>query len=148
MAKFEFRLATLMRLRENHRDELRGKLAEAYQAEQLLAEKKQSIHEEEDKLHQLRRDLLQEANTDVNRLLDMQRYAATLKAQLATIQEQAKMLSAEVEKRRLAVVQADQQVKVLEKLRDKQLSKHRQQKMLAEAKELDEIGSRTVRASI
>ena len=148
MAKFEFRLATLMRLRENHRDELRGKLAEAYQAQQLLAEKKQSIHQEEQQLHQLRRDLLQETNTDVNRLLDMQRYAATLKAQLSTIQEQAQMLSVEVEKRRQAVVQADQQVKVLEKLRDRQQSEHRHQKMLTEAKQLDEIGSRTVRASI
>ena len=142
MAKFHFRLATLQKLRETHRDELRSKLAEAYQAERLLKTQVDTIHAEEAELQQVHRNSLQAGATDVNRLLNVQRYSAALKGQLATIQEQSKMLAAEIEKRRLALVEADQQVRVLEKLRERQLDSHHSLAMRAEAKVMDEIASR------
>lgn len=141
MAKFRFRLATLQRLRESHRDELRGKLAEAYQAEQLLNEQAQKIQAEESQLLATQREVLNSTHTDVNRLLDVQRYAAALKGQQQTLQNQAKMLAAEIEKRRLALVEADQQVRVLEKLHERQQAAHSQQQLRAEAKVLDEIAT-------
>jgi len=142
MAKFRFRLATLQKLRETHRDEMRSKLAEAYQAEHLLGEQVDALDAEETELQQVHRNTLQTGTTDVNRLLDVQRYSAALKGQLATIQEQSKMLASEIEKRRLALVEADQQVRVLEKLRERQLDAHRSSAMRAEAKIMDEIASR------
>ncbi|NOZ39109.1 MAG: flagellar export protein FliJ [Planctomycetes bacterium] len=142
MAKFRFRLATLQKLRETHRDEMRSKLAEAYQAERLLDEQADALDAEEAQLQQVHRNTLQTGTTDVNRLLDVQRYSATLKGQLATIQEQSKMLASEIEKRRLALVVADQQVRVLEKLCERQLDAHRSSAMRAEAKIMDEIASR------
>ncbi len=142
MAKFRFRLSTLQKLRESHRDELRSKLAEAYQAEQLLRKQVQAIHAEEAELLKIQRSSFHEATTDVNRLLDTQRYSAALKGQLATLQDQSKMLTEEIEKRRQALVEADQQVRVLEKLHERQLNMHRSQKMRAEAKVMDEIASR------
>ena len=141
MAKYQFRLATLQRLRETHRDELRTQLAEAYHAEQLLQQRVAAIHDEEAQLREANRRSLADGKADVNRLLDGQRYAATLKGQLATLAEQHKMLAGEIEKRRQAVVEADKQVKVLEKLHDRQLASYRREQLLAEAKELDEIGS-------
>lgn len=143
MAKFRFRLATLQRLRESHRDELRGKLAEAYQAEQLLEEQTRKIQAEETQLLSTQREVLNSAHTDVNRLLDVQRYSAALKGQQQTLQNQAKMLAAEIEKRRLALVEADQQVRVLEKLHERQQAAHSQQQLRAEAKVLDEIAAQT-----
>ena len=38
MTKFKFRLATLLKLREAARDERRGQLAQAYQADEIIAE--------------------------------------------------------------------------------------------------------------
>ncbi len=142
MAKYRFRLATLQKLRETHRDEMRSKLAEAYQAERLLGEQVATIHAEEAELQQVHRKTLQTGTTDVNRLLNVQRYSTALTGQLATIQEQSKMLAAEIEKRRLALVEADQQVRVLEKLRERQLEAHRSLALRAESKVMDEIASR------
>jgi len=118
------------------------KLAEAYQAERLLREQVESIHAEEAELQQIHRSSLQTDTADVNRLLDVQRYSAALKGQLATIQNQEKMLATEIEKRRQTLVEADQQVRVLEKLHERKLDVHRKQRQLAEAKTMDEIASR------
>ncbi len=142
MAKFRFRLATLQKLRETHRDEMQSKLAEAYQAERLLGEQEASIHAEEAELQRVHRSSLQEAQTDVNQLLNVQRYSAALKGQLATIEKQSEMLAAEVEKRRQALVEAGQEVRVLEKLHERQLDTHNRQVLVAESKVLDEIASR------
>lgn len=147
MAKFHFRLTALQRIRESHRDELRSKLAEAYQAETLLNEQAQAVHDKEKSLLQQHRNILAGNETDVNRLLDVQRYATVLKGQLITLQNQAKMLNAEIEKRRRAVVEADQQVRVLEKLHERQLAEHKSQVLRAEAKVLDEIASQRRRAN-
>ncbi len=148
MSKFRFRLATLQKLRETHRDEMRSKLAEAYQAERLLGEQIVAIHAEEAELEQAHRGALESGATNVNQLLDLQRYSAVLKGQLATMEGQTKMLSTEIEKRRLALVEADQEVRVLEKLHERQLASHRSQKMMAEAKMMDEIASRQMEVEL
>ncbi len=142
MAKFSFRLSTLQKLRETHRDEMRSKLAEAFQAERLLEEQVEGVHAEEAGLLQVHRNTLQSGTTDVNQLLNVQRYSSALKGQLATMEKQMQMLATEIEKRRLALVEADQEVRVLEKLRERQLDTHRRQAMQAEAKVMDEIASR------
>lgn len=141
MAKLQFRLATLQRLRESHRDEMRAKLAEAYQAEQMLQEQKQSVHAEEEKLRQLHLSSVQEENPNVSVLLEAQRYGSALKGQLTTIESQSKMLAAETEKRRQALVEADQQVRVLEKLYERQLKDHSLEQQRAEVKLLDEVAA-------
>ena len=148
MAKFRFRLATLQKIRETHRDEMRSKLAEAYQAERLLGEQISAIHTEEAELQEAHRRVLESGATDVNQLLDLQRYSAVLKGQLAAMEGQTKMLGTEIEKRRLALVEADQEVRVLEKLHERQLATHRSQKMMAEAKVMDEIASRQLEVEL
>ena len=142
MTKFQFRLATLQKLRETHRDEMRGRLAEAYRAEQLLAEQIKSIQSEAAELQQNQRNYFQTKSSNVNQLLNVQRYQAVLRTQLTTLKSQTGMLRTEIEKRRLALVEADQQVRALEKLHERQLDEHRRQQLLAEAKEMDEIAGR------
>lgn len=142
MSKFHFRLATLQKLRETHRDEMRAKLAEAFQAEKLLEERIQAIHDEASVLQQARRDSLQIQKTNVNQLLSSQRYSAVLRGQISTMQQQTQTIAVEIEKRRLALVEADKEVRVLEKLCEKQLQAHRKQAMVAEAKVMDEIASK------
>jgi len=143
MARFRFRLATLRKLRESHRDELRGKLAEAYQAVQKLEEQQLAIADEILALQDVQRRATEGTTTSVNSLLEAQRYQAVLRAQQSTLRDHSKVLSTEVERRRQNVIEADQQVRVLDKLNERQRLDHQQTLNRAEVRELDEIASRS-----
>jgi flagellar protein FliJ len=142
MAKFRFRLATLQKLREIHRDELRSKLAEAVQAQQILEEEFSQVTREIANLQSMRRNVVTSPSINVDPLLDAQRYQGVLLAQQAKMREQMRLLLAEVERRRAAVVEADSQVKVLEKLHERKLEEHRKEQHRAETKVLDEVAAR------
>lgn len=142
MAKFRFRLATLQKLREIQRDELRSKLAEAVQAQQILEEQMAQVAAEIQEIQSYRRAGVTSQQLNVEQLLEAQRYQGVLAGQLTTMQEQNRLLAAEVERRRDVVVEADRQVKVLEKLRERKLEEHRHEQLRAETKVLDEVASR------
>ena len=143
MAKFRFRLATLRKLRESDRDKLRGKLAEAYHAVQKLEEQQLAIADEILALQDVQRRATKGSTTSVNSLLEAQRYQAVLRAQQSTLRDHSKVLSTEVERRRQNVIEADQQVRVLDKLNERQRLDHQQILSRAEVRELDEIASRS-----
>jgi flagellar FliJ protein len=145
MAKFRFRLATLQKLRELHRDELRAKLAEAVRANQILEEQLNQVASEIDSLLSMRRQAVQGAQVNVDPLLEAQRYHGVLLSQQATMHEQSRLLLAEIERRRQSVVEADRQVKVLEKLHDRKLEEYRRNEQRVETKILDEVASRNTR---
>jgi len=145
MKPFRFRLATLQRLREIHRDEMRAKLAEAFQAEQILAEQLRTVQTELDAMLSLQRQAVAQGKTDINAMLDSHRYQSDLRRQQTTMREQAAMLDAEVQRRRQTVMEADQQVRVLEKLKLRQRTEYQLQQQRAEMKEMDEIASRSGR---
>jgi flagellar export protein FliJ len=142
MAKFRFRLATLQKLRELHRDELRAKLAEAVRANQILEEQLASVAAEIESLQSMRRDAVQGTKINVDPLLEAQRYHGVLLAQQVTMHEQSRLLLAEIERRRQSVVEADRHVKVLEKLHDRKLSEFQRDEQRAEVKVLDEVAAR------
>jgi flagellar FliJ protein len=143
MAKYRFRLETLRKLRATQRDELRRKLAEAHQAASMLEEQKFAVAEEIVALQEAQRATTQGASTDVNRLLEAHRYQAVLRAQQSVLQNQAQVLAEEVERRRERVLEADRQVRVLDKLDERKQWEHELASLRAEVKELDEIASRT-----
>ena len=140
MAKFRFRLATLQRLREIRRDELRAKLAEAIKAAQMLSEQIHQVSNELVELQEVQR-VAASGNANVNTLMETQRYQSVLMTQRSTMQDQTKILAEEIERRRLAVVEADKEVRVLEKLHERQLEEHQKALQLAEVKEMDEVAS-------
>ena len=141
MARFRFRLQTLRRLRETHRDEQRSRLATAFEAERILAAQREQVAMEILGLGEARRRLMQQSALDVNQLLASQRYQLTLEAQSRTLAEQAEKLAAEVERRRRAVVEADREVRVLDKLEERQRQQHRIAQGRIEAKTLDEVAT-------
>jgi flagellar FliJ protein len=147
MARFRFRLETLRRLREMNRDELRVRLAEAYQAEQILVGQRATLVGEIATMAEAQRKLTSDGAVDVTRLLESQRYQLLLEAQGRTLAEQAARLAEEVEVRRQAVVEADRQVRVLDKLHDRRRSQHEQAQQAAEAKRLDEVAATRWEAS-
>ena len=140
MSKYNFRLRTLLRLREIQRDEKRNRLAEAYQAESILSDQQQEILEELHQLQKLQRDSMGQPQTNVNQLIEVGRYQLTLRTQQTTMEKQAEILSAEVSKRREALVESDRQVRVLEKFQQRQQQQHQKQQERKEAKVYDEIG--------
>jgi flagellar protein FliJ len=79
---------------------------------------------------------------DVDQLLDSHRYEMVLAAQLKFIADQHAKLAVEIEKRRQALVAADREVRVLEKLRENLRERHRQEEQHVEMKQIDEVAGR------
>lgn len=141
MARFNFRLKTLRRLREIHRDEQRGRLATAFEAERILQQQRDELAAEAAEYLQSQRRAMQEGPLDVNWLLTTQRYQLALEAQAKVLAEQATKVAEEVERRRQALVEADREVRVLDKLEERQRTQHRLAAAQAETKFLDEVAS-------
>ena len=148
MAKYKFRLETLQKVREAHRDQQRGSLAEALRAEEVLAENRVQVLAEEQELRELKRSASGEQYLDVNRLLEAQRYELLLKAQSQELAKQATLLAAETERRRQILVEADREVRVLELLDERHRSAHNRDEQLADAKRLDEAATVRWRQSV
>lgn len=149
MADFRFRLASLMRLRESERDDRRESLAQAFRADQMLQQNQEAVQAD---LRENQRQVQQCAAPgpiSVESLLGRHRYELVLQAQLRQIQRQRQAIAAEIERRRQALVEADRELKILEKLRERHLQEYRFQQEKLELRQLDEIAlRRTVRQEV
>ncbi len=139
MPSFQFRLSTLLRLREAWRDERRTHLAEAQQAEQLILDRIAEIERELADVERRSLDAARPGVVNVDRLADSARYEMILKVERQSADQQRQAVAAEVQKRREVLVAADREVRVLEKLRDSQHERHRDEEARQEAKRLDEM---------
>lgn len=139
MRKFQFRLATLLRLREATRDERRAALAEAYHVDDVLQRQGVALTEELARLRTRCRMAAGPGTVDVDRLVEAHRYELALRVQGQTLDRQRQAVAAEIERRREALVEANRDVRVLEKLREKQALRHRTEQDRRDRKELDEI---------
>ena len=146
MAKFKFRLATLLRLREAARDERRSQLAQAYRADEIIESQRRRIARELSELEGQNRQASAPGDLDIDRLLEGRRYELVLRSEEQQTAQQHQTVRAEVERRREALVGANREVRVLEELRQRQLQRHRQEENRQEIKLLDEAaGRRTAR---
>jgi len=145
--KFHFRLDSLLKIRENVRAEKQANLAKAYEAARIVEEKLGEIQSEIVHNGELGREAIQKGQINVNYLLALRRHEAFLLAQQSQIQNDLEQIRLEIERRRLALMEADREVKVLEKLREKMKAKHLREEALAELKQMDEIAGRTRKES-
>ena len=141
MAKYRFRLNTVQKVREAYRDQQRASLAEAFRAEQILAENRAQLVVEENELRELQRSAIHGEYLDVNRLVEAQRYELLLKAQGQELAKQAVLLAAETERRRQTLVEADREVRVLEKLDERHRRAYDRDDQRAETKRLDDVAT-------
>ena len=141
MARYKFRLETLQKVREARRDEHRTSLAEAFRAEQVLADSRVEIVVEQNELRAMQRSAMSGRYTDVNQLLEAQRYELLLKARSLELTKQAVLLAAETERRRQVLVESDREVRVLERLDDRHQQEFNQEQQRLETKQLDEIAT-------
>ena len=143
MSKFRFRLATLLRLREAARDERRSALADAYRADEVLQGYLAKAQGDLTGVQQIYRQAMAPGEIDVDPLLNSQRYEMVMKAQVQHLHQQRAQLSEEIERRREALVYADRDVRILEKLRENQARQHSQAEEMQLMKLLDEVAQRT-----
>lgn len=139
MPPFRFRLQPVRRLREARRDELRGQLADAVRAAEVVAEQRARIAAEMVEVRQQQGTATKRRVLNVNQVMDAQRYAMLLEAQDASLVQKAKLVEQEIERRRRAVVEAEREVKALDKLEEKQRGQHEFASERQQAKQLDEV---------
>jgi flagellar export protein FliJ len=149
MALFRYRLAPMLRVRENERDRYRIELAAAQREESRIAAR---ISQLNDELTLLQRRIQQAAGpgpVDIERLRNAQRHQQQLKADLQQLEIKRREAEAEVDRRRQTLLEADRQVRTLEMHREQQLARYRLEEHKCETKRLDEfaIQSRASKAA-
>ena len=142
--RFQFRLQTLLRLREAARDERREQLAEVMRIDDALRKQLTELEGLQSEARALQR--LGVGRVDVDRLLEAQRYEAVVALEILHVERQRAAVAEEMNKRREALVEADREFKVLEKLREKRLQEHGAELRAQEMKVLDEAACRRKRA--
>lgn len=136
---FHFRLQTLFRLHIAERDRRRAELAKALRAEELLRNQQAALVAEQSEMSERGRKLKSPGAANVDALLHTHRYEIVLAARLRQLAAQTAEVAAETERRRAALVEADRQVRVLEKLRERQAAAYRKSEESREAKQFDEL---------
>ena len=135
---FHFRLQTLLRLRSAERDQRRADLAKAIRAEEMLRGELRSLAEQQAQAVEHGRKLKSPGSADIDSLLQAHRYAVILAAQERQLAAQLAQVEQETERRRQVLVEADRQVRVLEKLRERQAAAYRKEVERREVKQFDE----------
>jgi flagellar FliJ protein len=138
---FRFRLETLLRLRLAERDQRRAELAKALRAEELLRAEERALEGQQIEAAEHSRRLKSPGTANVDSLLEMHRYEVVLAAQRRQLKQQIVQVEAETERRRQALVEADRQLRVLEKLRQRQAAVWKRETERQEVKQFDELAS-------
>lgn len=138
MTRFRFRLETVLRLKLAERDRRRGELAEAYRVADLLNRQAEQLSGELESLRRQQRCAVGPGTINVDLLVDAQRYEVALRARQGHIRRQQAAVEEEIERRRLALVEADRQVRTLELLRERRAEEFRRAEQRREMQRLDE----------
>ena len=140
---FRFQLQKLLELRRNARDERRAELVQANQAERLLREEMERITAEQVQLQDCIRQASRPGSVPIDHLLGAHRYQLALAAQLRTLEHRSAQLASEIECRRQRLQDAQRQLRVMERLCEKQKTRHQQKVATHERRHLDEIALRS-----
>jgi flagellar FliJ protein len=141
MPAFRFRLQSLLDLRRTERDRRRQELAQALAAEQILQDHRRKLEQEAALMSRWAREATLPGEVRVESLLEGARYGLILAAQRQTLATQFAQLAEEIEARRQRLVEADRQVKALERLRERRLDEHARQLAAREVQALDEAAA-------
>ena len=138
MAKF--RLATLLKIREQERDMAAKALQDVRMAIEKLDNAQLEIEQANRQMNEARKESSYGA-INLNQILDAQRYQMVLAAQSAQIADHKGKLNQELERRQFALVQSQKAVKSLEKLRDQRTQAADLHALAMQQERLDEWSS-------
>jgi flagellar export protein FliJ len=138
---FHFRFSTLLGLRQSARDQCRLRLAEARRADAELETQLAQLCAEQRRTERQQRRAAAPGQLRLDQLAEAGRYAAALHARQADLLKRREVLAAETECRRRALLEADRDVRSLEKLRDRDQQRHQLEAGRLESRQLDEVAS-------
>ena len=138
MAKF--RLATLLKIREQERDMAAKALQDVRMAIEKLDNAQLEIEQANRQMNEARKESSFGA-INLHQILDAQRYQIVLAAQSAQIADHKGKLNQELERRQFALIQSQKAVKSLEKLRDQRTQAADLHALAKQQERLDEWSS-------
>jgi flagellar FliJ protein len=147
MTQVRFRLESLLKLRLAERDRRREELANAYRADQVLQQRQEAVEQEIVETHRQTKERSAPGTIHVDMLLNTHRYELILHAQLQQIRGQRQVIAAEMERCRQALVEADRELHILEKLREKYAIAFEYNEHKAQVRLLDEMALRRRKTS-
>ncbi len=142
MPQFRFRLQTLLKVRLAQRDERREALAKAIQAQGIIEERITDVDQEIQAARTAQRNGAKPGPINVDGLMNLGRHEVTLRAEINRLQKQKQQVSAERERLRAALIEADRALRVLEKLKERQLQDFQRVEAMRDAKTMDEVAER------
>ncbi len=142
MPKFQFRLKTLLAMHRSTRQERRAQLAEGLAAERGLELARSNVERELAEQGQSSAGSAGRRSIDVERLSAADRYRKVLRARLATMAQDTAALAIEIDARQQALAAAEREVRVLDKLRERQHEQFRYEQTRREINAADEVATR------
>ena len=136
---FHFRLQKLMNLRGLTRDQRRADLAQAYEAENLLQQQRDELLATCEQHRHAMRQASRPGEILVDHLLSTHRHELILRSELGVLDQQSQQVAEEIERRRQALLEAEKEYRVIEKLREKLKTRHRQEIEKQELRQMDEV---------
>jgi len=132
-------LESLLRFRENQRNRCRQLIAEVLADDRRLIDTRTQYEQHRAEILNEMRTLGQTGSFDISKVSSRRFHASQLTAQMSGIDEQRKLLSQQIELCRQALVKSDQEVKVLEKLKERQQQEFKEHLILQENREREEL---------
>jgi flagellar protein FliJ len=142
MAVFRFRLQALLSLREFNRDQRRVELAEALDVQRQLAEQRLEVQRKIASIRNQVRAATGPGRVSLDTLRDAGRYESGLRAELAAVIPQELAAEQCVAERQQVLAEAEGEVRVLEKLRARQLENFTREQDRRDVKQMDEVAAR------
>lgn len=138
MSQFRFRLDPVLTFRRNRKDQILQLMAELLKDDRDFQTREAAILEERDLQMDELRQLSVAAKYDVDRAASRRYHAGVLSLDLQTLAHQRRLLAEQIDRCRAELARADQDVKLLEKLREKQQAEHAKQGEMRAAMEREE----------
>jgi flagellar export protein FliJ len=134
MKKFQFRLQTVLNLREKEEEEAKKELVKSIKELEEVSCRITSYQEEQQKVSQ-------EYNikTSASELSDYFYYLTDLSKQIAKLEDELMRIQNRVNQKRTVVMEARKKVKTLHNLKNKQLQRWTEKNQTVEKKALDEV---------
>jgi flagellar protein FliJ len=138
LKKFHFNLEALLSLRESRRDSCRQLLAQLLNDENNLIENKAEVLRKKEASLQAIKEVSSTGVVDLNKISNNRYYINQLVNESLLFDQKIENLNNQISLCRKALVKADQEVKVLDKLKEKQRTLFLEAEAKAEARELEE----------
>jgi flagellar protein FliJ len=140
MGQFQFSLRQIKKLKEANRNQAADSLQQAMLATQQLEMQIDSLHSDLNEQASIQnRSSLGIIRTQ--RVLESQRYQLQLLGHLQSLREKLALIQNECQRRRVILLEREKEVRVLQKLEEKQLQQWQHEQMKVHQRQLDDWAS-------